>query len=167
MDCSRTILSGHAIQRIFSRGLAQADILDVIRFGEVIEDYPHDTPYPSYLMLGFPHGSPLHVVVAKDDASNVCCSDGLYSTSGSLDLGLSEEAPVRCVICKHGQTQPGAATVVLQRGDTTVVIKDVPADICDTCAEYYLSEEISARVLALAEQAVAQGAEAEVLRFAA
>lgn len=74
---------------------------------------------------------------------------------------------MRCVICKQGETQPGAATVVLQRGETTVVIKDVPADVCETCAEYYLSEEISARVLALAEQAVLQGAEVEVLRFAA
>lgn len=52
---------------------------------------------------------------------------------------------MRCVICKQGETQPGAATVVLQRGETTVVIKDVPADVCETCAEYYLSEEISAR----------------------
>lgn len=118
-------------------------------------------------MLGFPNDSPLHVVVAKDDASSVYRRNSLCTPSGSLDPELSEETHVRCAICKQGETQPGTTTVVLQRGDTTVVIKDVPADICDTCAEYYLSEEISARVLALAEQAVAQGAEIEVLRFAA
>lgn len=72
-----------------------------------------------------------------------------------------------CVICKSGETAPGMATVVLQRGEATIVIKLVPADICDTCGEYYLSEEITRRVLALAETAVAQGAEIEVLRFAA
>lgn len=72
-----------------------------------------------------------------------------------------------CVICKHGETVPGTTTVVLQRGETTVVIKNVPAEICDNCGEYYLSEEITRRVLALAEAAVAQGAEIEVLRFAA
>ena len=72
-----------------------------------------------------------------------------------------------CVICKLGETASGLTRVVLQRGETTVVIKDVPADICDNCGEYYLSEEITGRVLALAEQAVAQGAEIEVLRFAA
>ena len=74
---------------------------------------------------------------------------------------------MRCVICKLGETKPGLTRVVLQRGETTVVIKDVPAAICDDCGEYYLSEEITERVLALAEQAVAQGAEIEVLRFAA
>jgi YgiT-type zinc finger domain-containing protein len=72
-----------------------------------------------------------------------------------------------CVICKHGETMPGTTTVLLQRGETTVVIKGVPAEICDNCGEYYLSEEITRRVLALAEAAVAQGAEIEVLRFAA
>lgn len=72
-----------------------------------------------------------------------------------------------CVICKSGETAPGFTTVALQRGETTIVIKLVPAEICDTCGEYYLSEETTRRVLALAEHAVAQGAEIEVLRFAA
>lgn len=72
-----------------------------------------------------------------------------------------------CVICKAGETAPGMATVVLQRGEATIVIKGVPAEICDTCGEYYLSEETTRRVLALAEAAVARGAEIEVLRFAA
>lgn len=61
---------------------------------------------------------------------------------------------------------PGTTTVVLQRGETTVVIKNVPADICGNCGEYYLAEDITRRVLALAEAAVAQGAEIEVLSFA-
>lgn len=78
MDCGRTLLSGHAIQPIFMRALAQADILQVIQSGDVIEDYPHDTPYPSYLMLGFVHGSPLHVVVAKDDARGLCIVVTVY-----------------------------------------------------------------------------------------
>jgi hypothetical protein len=48
-----------------------------------------------------------------------------------------------------------------------VVIKNVPAEVCENCGEYYLSEEMTDRVLALAEAAVAHGAEIEVLRFAA
>ena len=74
---------------------------------------------------------------------------------------------MKCVICKHGETAPGTTTILLQRGETTVVIKGVPAEICDNCGEYYLSEETTRRVLALAEAAVAQGAEVEVLRYAA
>jgi len=74
---------------------------------------------------------------------------------------------MQCVICKQGETRPGTATVTLERGATTVVIKDVPADVCENCGEYYLSGEMTDRVLAMAETAVAQGAEIEVLRFAA
>ena len=74
---------------------------------------------------------------------------------------------MQCVICKQGEMQSGTATVTLERGDTTVVIKGVPAEICENCGEYYLSEEMTDRVLAMAEEAVAHGAEIEVLRFAA
>jgi YgiT-type zinc finger domain-containing protein len=74
---------------------------------------------------------------------------------------------MHCVICKQGETRPGTATVTLERGATTVVIKHVPADVCENCGEYYLSDEMTDRVLAMAEAAVAHGAEIEVLRFAA
>ena len=74
---------------------------------------------------------------------------------------------MQCVICKQGFTHPGEATVTLERGSTTVVIKGVPADICENCGEYYLSEEMTDKVLAMAEEAVEHGAEIEVRRFAA
>ena len=50
---------------------------------------------------------------------------------------------------------------------TTVIFKKVPADVCDNCGEYYLSEEISQTLLDKAETAVKNGAEVEILRFAA
>jgi YgiT-type zinc finger domain-containing protein len=72
-----------------------------------------------------------------------------------------------CVICKTGETRPGLTTVSLQRGETTVIIKEVPAEICQTCGEYYLADPIAREVLALAERAVQRRAEVEILRFAA
>ena len=74
---------------------------------------------------------------------------------------------MRCVICRMGETSPGEVTVTLQRGDTTVIIKDVPADICENCGEYYLSSEVTDRLLGQAERAVKENAEVEILRFAA
>lgn len=38
-----------------------------------------------------------------------------------------------CVLCKHGDTVPGRVTVTLQRDETTVVIRDVPAEGCENC----------------------------------
>ena len=74
---------------------------------------------------------------------------------------------MKCTICKQGETRPGKTTVVLERGKTTVLIKDVPAEICENCGEYYLTEEMTAKVMEMAEEAVRHNAEIEVLRFAA
>ena len=70
-------------------------------------------------------------------------------------------------ICRQGETLPGKATLVLERGQTTVVSKDVPADICENCGEYYLTEELTEKVMAMAEEVVQHNVEIEVLRFAA
>ena len=72
-----------------------------------------------------------------------------------------------CVLCKQGETRPGFVTVTLQRGETTVVLKQVPADVCANCGEYYLSSDVAAQVMDKAEAAVKNGAEVEILKFAA
>jgi YgiT-type zinc finger domain-containing protein len=74
---------------------------------------------------------------------------------------------MKCVICRKGETAPGKTTVTLQRGDTTVIIKDVPADVCENCGEQYFSEALTGQLLRMAEQAVKNGAEVEIIRFAA
>lgn len=74
---------------------------------------------------------------------------------------------MKCVICKQGETAPGSTTVTLQRGECTLIFKNVPADICDSCTEYYLSEAVTEKLLQQAEAAIQDGAELEILRFAA
>ena len=72
-----------------------------------------------------------------------------------------------CSICKTGKTRPGETVVVLQRAGATIVLKGVPADICDNCGEYYLEQDVASRTYALADVAVKHGAEVEIMRFAA
>jgi YgiT-type zinc finger domain-containing protein len=74
---------------------------------------------------------------------------------------------MKCLTCRQGETRPGTVTVTLTRGETTVIIKDVPAEVCENCGEYYLDESTSERVLAVAEKAVADHAEVEIVRYAA
>jgi YgiT-type zinc finger domain-containing protein len=64
-------------------------------------------------------------------------------------------------------TFPGTVTVTLQRSETTVLIKDVPADVCRNCGEYYLGVPVARKVYAQAEDAVNRHAEGEILRYAA
>jgi len=77
------------------------------------------------------------------------------------------EASMTCVLCKTGQPHPGTVTVTLERNRTVIVFKEVPADICQNCGEYYLSEAVTRRIYQQAEEAVQRNAEVEVLRYAA
>ena len=74
---------------------------------------------------------------------------------------------MKCLICKHGDTAPGTATVTAQRGACTIVIKAVPAEVCGNCGEYYLSEDTARRVARMADEAERSGTEVEVRRYAA
>jgi len=48
-----------------------------------------------------------------------------------------------------------------------MIIKGVPAKVCENCGEYYLEENVTEQVLSMAEEAVRKNAEVEILRFAA
>ncbi len=62
----RVVFSGHAVRRMMERGLSKDGVLSVLDQGEVIADYPDDTPFPSVLLLGDVDGKPVHVVAARD-----------------------------------------------------------------------------------------------------
>ena len=74
---------------------------------------------------------------------------------------------MKCVICKQGTTAPGSATVTLERGESTFVFKEVPAAVCENCGEEYVAEEVTAKVLQQAEEAVSLGVELDVRHFRA
>ncbi len=74
---------------------------------------------------------------------------------------------MRCVICKQGTLKPGFVTAPLQRGETTIIFKGVPADVCENCGEYFLTDEVTEQLLTRAEEAVQKGAEVEILKYAA
>ncbi|MBS4099505.1 MAG: type II toxin-antitoxin system MqsA family antitoxin [Sulfuricella sp.] len=74
---------------------------------------------------------------------------------------------MKCVICKQGETLPGIVTVTLQREESTIIFKGVPADVCQNCGEYYLSEATTGNLLERAEDSTRKGAEVEILRYAA
>jgi YgiT-type zinc finger domain-containing protein len=74
---------------------------------------------------------------------------------------------MKCVICKTGDPHPGKTTVTLQRGRTVVVIRDVPADVCENCGEFYLDEMTARRVYDDAEQSFNRHVEVEIQSYAA
>ena len=74
---------------------------------------------------------------------------------------------MRCVICKHGDTRPGTATVTLTREQLTLVVKDVPAQVCENCGEEYIDADITARLIQTAEEAAQSGVQVDVREYMA
>ncbi len=74
---------------------------------------------------------------------------------------------MKCTFCRHGVTLSGRTTVTLEREKTVLVIRDVPADVCEQCGEYYLDEKTTYRVFVLAEEAARHQAEVKILCYAA
>lgn len=85
-----------------------------------------------------------------------------------MGLDVPTEAPeMKCVICKHGETVRGETTVTLERGTTTLVIKGVPAEVCENCGEAYVDERTTTALLEEIKTAAKLGVDVEVRRFAA
>jgi YgiT-type zinc finger domain-containing protein len=74
---------------------------------------------------------------------------------------------MKCVICRHGETQPGTVTVTLERGGATLIFKGVPARICDNCGESYLDEAVTTQLLEAAQVAQETGVQVEIRAFVA
>lgn len=64
------VFSRHAIQQMFYRRISHKEVEAVIFHGEVIEENPDDTPFPSYLIFDFVEGKPIHVVCSYDESTD-------------------------------------------------------------------------------------------------
>ena len=74
---------------------------------------------------------------------------------------------MNCVICKHGQTRSGSMTATFERGKATIVVKDVPAEVCESCGEGYLSQEVTEKLLKQADAAAKAGAQVDIRQYVA
>ncbi|MCB9436791.1 MAG: type II toxin-antitoxin system MqsA family antitoxin [Anaerolineales bacterium] len=72
---------------------------------------------------------------------------------------------MKCIICKHGETARGTTTITLERDHTTLVFKNVPAQVCTNCGEAYVDATTSAQLLAAVDAAIALGVHVEVREF--
>ena len=72
---------------------------------------------------------------------------------------------MKCAICRNGYTESGFTTVTLERNQTTLVFKQVPADICENCGEVYLRSEINQTLLKQAETELQRGVFLEMVNY--
>jgi YgiT-type zinc finger domain-containing protein len=73
---------------------------------------------------------------------------------------------MKCAVCKHGETRPGHTTVTLERGGGALVIRKVPAEVCENCSEAYVSAEVTRALLESARETLKAGVEVDIREFA-
>lgn len=55
----------HALERMLERSITRSEIIECAYKGEIIESYPDDFPFPSFLVL-YSDPVPLHIVMAME-----------------------------------------------------------------------------------------------------
>jgi YgiT-type zinc finger domain-containing protein len=74
---------------------------------------------------------------------------------------------MNCPLCRNGELQEGHADTSILREGLVLVIRDVPADICDNCGEQFFDAEVTDRLLDIAEEATRAGVFVDVRRYVA
>jgi len=54
---------------MFERSLSLEEVEEVLKRGDIVDAYPDDKPFASFLVLGFVNQRPIHVVAAMDSQS--------------------------------------------------------------------------------------------------
>lgn len=74
---------------------------------------------------------------------------------------------MKCLACKHGTLKAGRTTVTVERDSTTIVIRDVPAEVCGTCGEDYLDAIVASSLETVLQKAARAGVRFEVREYQA
>lgn len=70
-----------------------------------------------------------------------------------------------CIVCPEGQLEVSTFTKTMERGETTLVVKEVPALMCDTCGDASYTESIGRRLEEMLDAAEEAGIETAVRSF--
>ena len=79
---NKILWTEHISLRLRERKLKRQDLIDCIKNGEIIEQYPEDTPKPSCLVLGIcTTGKPSRKGVINHGKYRICCLRSFISIS--------------------------------------------------------------------------------------
>lgn len=67
-----------------------------------------------------------------------------------------------CPLC-GGKKKPGETTYSVDLKTGVIVVRKVPASVCDQCGEAWIGAEVARRLQALTQEARSKGAQIEVI----
>ena len=65
---------------------------------------------------------------------------------------------MKCALCRTGETKPGTTTETCDVAGTVVVVRGVPAEVCQQCGEAYTDETTTRELENIVEKARRAGA---------
>ena len=72
---------------------------------------------------------------------------------------------MKCFICQQAETVAGTTSVLLERGEMTLTVTNVPARICPNCGEAYADETVAVNLLRQAEKMAREGMKVETREY--
>ncbi len=60
---------------------------------------------------------------------------------------------MKCVLCRTGETKPGKTTETYELGSAVVVVRGVPAQVCQQCGETYTDEATTRELETIVDKA--------------
>ena len=70
-----------------------------------------------------------------------------------------------CLICRQADVISGLTSVTFERGEMRLVINSVPANICPSCGEVYVDEDVAVQLLQDGEEMFAAGGMDAVMEY--
>lgn len=70
--------------------------------------------------------------------------------------------PFLCPVCHGGHKQAGTTTFTVELGFGIIVVRDVPAQVCDLCGIDWLEDSVAEKLELMVEQARRNHREVEV-----
>ena len=70
-----------------------------------------------------------------------------------------------CLICRQAEVVNGFTSIKFERGETHLVINNVPARVCPGCGEAYVAEDVTTQLLRVAQEMSRTGMSAGMYEF--
>jgi len=74
---------------------------------------------------------------------------------------------MNCSLCRNGRLRPGTKANVFERDGTVLIVRDVPALVCDQCGDTYYDPEVTDRCRLMLNDAVGRNEQIVVTVFPA
>ncbi len=64
-----------------------------------------------------------------------------------------EAEAMKCALCRTGETRSGTTTETYETGGSVVVVRGVPAEVCQQCGEAYTDEDTTRQLERIVDKA--------------